>query len=362
VGTAASPEQIYAIDVDLPARLSVEVLASDRPLTAYLLGPDAAPPRPACSAHRELACGAGPQPIQGILLDPERYFLVVDGSAAPGPGSFHLRVVLGDTPVARCAAARHIEPDLGIIEGTAAGQGAVFAARACDPAGTAASPEELLRFDLEREAALSVQVLGSERPTLLHIFSGPCDAPTELACGAQGIEHQVLPPGAYYLAVDGRDPLGPGAYSLRVTTARPGDRCDHPLAIEIPDGGGALRVSGSTLGAAADHGACAFDTRGPDLVYSLRLQRSMALRAEITADFPASAYLGHACAQGPMLACAPPGEGIALDRLEAGEYFLLIDSAGPSGSFDLELTLSPLPASRPNESTVSSWHRSAPSS
>ena len=85
--SAASPEQIYRLEVGVPAALTVQVEESERPPIVYLLADP-------CADGLEVACGTGATPLDGVELAEGTYFLVVDGLLAGGPGAFELDVWL----------------------------------------------------------------------------------------------------------------------------------------------------------------------------------------------------------------------------------------------------------------------------
>jgi len=83
--SAEAPERVYRLEVAVPSLLTVEAEASERPVIVYLLAEP-------CSDGLEVACGTGATPLEDTPVAPGIYYLIVDGLAAAGPGSFELDV------------------------------------------------------------------------------------------------------------------------------------------------------------------------------------------------------------------------------------------------------------------------------
>jgi hypothetical protein len=168
-----------------------------------------------------------------------------------------------------------------------------------------------------------------------------------------GMGLRDLPPGRYYLAVDGYDAGSHGDFRVEPTataTAPDGDRCGSPGLIPRPaEGSTVATLAGDTCGLGDDATASCGGAGGPDAVYWFGLYEARHLRfdactAGTTADTVLS--LRRACADdGTETACnddAAAGAGCStLDAdLEAGLWFLLVDtdSLGSCGTYQIDVT------------------------
>jgi len=350
--TAAAPERIFRLDLQRPASLSVGVEHSDHPLVVSVLGPDRLPPRAACSQHTELACGGGAEPINELALEPEEYFLVVDGAGVDGPGAFRLAVSLGETVDERCQAARWLlpGPDGVLFAGSTAGAGDVLRPLGCgDTAREAGTGDAVMRFAFDERMALAAEVVFAETPLAVSVRAMPCGGDLEAGCGlaAAGelaLSGLVLEPGEYVLSVDGAEEGAEGAFELLVSAV------PHRLAEEKCATAPEVRLGPDTPSVPIEGDTAAEDARfvplgcapeadpaAPESMYRVVMAAEGLLSVNVTAsEQPASAYVlgvtpGQECDAAPELACGVGATPLHQIPLPAGEAFVVLDGAAAAG-------------------------------
>jgi len=268
---------------------------------------------------------------------------------------------------------------LGIADGLARATGSTAAATHDLELHGAASPDVYHRLRLESPASVTVELVADPPwDTTLYLLADGCEAPRSLAvdddAGAPSrslISLGFLAVGDYLLAVTGYREPDAGAYELSVALGPPArcgdDRCDeawedtvgcpgdcpppagpdndrcedaHPLGPGEP-------VLGTTRGAV--HDASGHFRASPDVFYHLNLPEAASARLDLTSDPPWDTYLyllSGSCDAAVRLARnddgdAPGSSTLDLDRLEAGDYLVVVTGydAGASGDFALRVTL-----------------------
>ena len=367
--TAASSERVFRLDLQHPALLSVDVLEAQRPVVVSLLAPDRLPPRAACSQHDELACGAAPQPIRELPLQPEEYFLVVDGASAQGPGAFRLRVRLGATADEKCQAAPWLLPSpQGVVfAGTTVGASSVLAPAGCGAdAAAAASPEAAIRFAFDERMALTATTVAAEAPLAVSVRALPCGQAHELGCGVttvgqQVLDRLVLEPGEYALIVDAAAAGGGGAFELLLAATPyrlPEEKCADAPGVVLGPQRPWLEMSGDTAEEdalfAPQQCAPAADPAAPESLYRLVVEAEGLLSVDVldSEQDAAVSLRGLAgdlpCDAAPELACGVGASPIAQLPVPAGELLLAVDGAGAvgPGAFALGLRWEPTPEAK----------------
>jgi hypothetical protein len=173
---------------------------------------------PCSSEGDELACAASgdsPLRVAGYGLEAGSYRVVAE-SAQGNPialDSF-LRPATPTTYVAfadECVSALTIPETGGRFEGNTSGQYADYDA-GCDAGGgtPGGAQDQMLRFELEEERRVILDMRGSEFDTLLVVRRGPGCPGEEVSCSAgtssgRSFIDQTLPEGMYYVQIDGFD-------------------------------------------------------------------------------------------------------------------------------------------------------------
>ncbi len=234
--------------------------------------------------------------------------------------------------------------------------GDTFAARD-DVAGTcggAGAADVLYRVDVPRRSRFIGTLQGEEAPHILILWRRCGDRASEVAC-ARSLD-EVLPPGTYFVAVDGASPEALGRFTLAWTLQ---DLSAQAGACQVAPALAERRAMAATTVGAGDRfsASCAggdTGSTGPDRVFRMVLAARATVRVTLLATgFDAGLALRKACADAAggadvaELACeASPGDpqsggprATVIERtLEAGSYWLVVDgqSPGDQGSFTLE--------------------------
>lgn len=335
-----SPEVVHAFTLDTASVLGASV-TSERPAVLYLFGAS-------CSPLEELACGPHGE-LPELVLPPGTYHLVMDGRQAGGPGAYELEVWTAGVAAPRdtCGEAQTVH--LGVagnaqVAGDTSPLSDDFGSDLCGGGG-GAGPDAYYQVVTEAWGTLSLDLPAAFPGAVVALLAESCAAPRVVACGS-AFTSPLLPPGTYWLVVDGRGAADAGAYTLAVSLQAsdpPGsDSCAAPGVIDVPARGGSVVVPGNTSFARPDLQPLA-DACGPgaadggDLVYRLEVPAAMSVRATVLSGWGAVAYLTRPCGEGAPYLCASAGSpGQA--NLPAGTYFLIVD--GPAfggGSFTATL-------------------------
>jgi hypothetical protein len=287
------------------------------------------------------------------LLDPGSYAVFADSSQREANGKFTLTAetapeggsgVVGE----RCGDA------IQLVKGEATREGDTFAAKddVASQCGGAGAPDQVYRLDVPARAHFTAHITREEGTHVLSLLRGCTGPHVEIECG-KTID-RLLPPGTYFLAVDGDSPTSFGRYTLEWFTH---DTRAQEAACRAPP---RLRegepVTGSTLGAvdkfsptcaASDSSA----SGAPDVVYQLVLtaRRRVHIRLR-TAGWAGVLVVRRSCADGDAGATA--GNEVACQTedsndaefegvLAPGTYFAVVDGREPSsaGSFTLDYTV-----------------------
>ncbi len=136
------------------------------------------------------------------------------------------------------------------------------------------------------------------------------------------------------------------------------DTCTAPQVLD--PNGQAVVVSGTTedtmgktLAKDDNQQAGCGGVGGPDVVYQITLSQRALLSAALTAPFSSKLYVRKAdCAAGELVYCAD--KALTTNPLEAGTYYLFVDSDSASAKGDFTLAVSTTPAPLPSNDTCAS--------
>jgi hypothetical protein len=356
-GGSTGLDNVYRID--LTATSNVEISATTKtPAMSPLIYLN----QTSCVGG-DLGCAAAPMAGAGTSLrfgslPVGTYFLWVDAVDSM-PGLYNITAKIstpgvGDT----CAAPAALTFTNGMASVT--GNSATLFH---DSAGTCAggtSPDAVYTFTTTATQNLRVDVTTttSTYQPVVYLRSASCTG-TQLACGIAptaggtgSIAYGSLPPGTYYLWVDGANNTS-GAYTMTAVLGNPspGDTC--ALAAPLTFTNGMAMVSGDTSTWFHDlTGTCATGL-APDGVYTFTTTTIQDLRLSLsttTSTYQPAIYVRSASCTGTQIGCGSAiaaGGTATLDiaALPVGTYYVWIDGVGStSGLFSLMATLSdPLP-------------------
>ncbi len=249
------------------------------------------------------------------------------------------------------------------------------ASPSCSPSARASGNDVVYRLTLTETRSIQVTVTPWDTrlaPVVYLRESGSCASPsaaTELACGATVAEtsgpaelfYPELPPGEYFLWVDGgayRSSGGPasfGRFGLRVelhapVLPPPNETCETAQPLVFAHG--IARVTGDTRNASNDHQATCGSggpLRGPDAAYVYTLSETQDVFIELTAtqpypDWTPVLYTGalRSCLQSPTgVTCDSNRPAYRRFRRQApGTYVIWVDglTVADAGSFELKVT------------------------
>ncbi len=359
---ARGPDQVYALDVDQPARLRVRQ-RSDHDGVLYV--------RRSCEdPTTEIACnddfGDQNRSLVTALVQPGRYAVISDGFAANASGSYTVTAELGDlnggsASADSCAAPGSLTPGqaVGIDTFTASDD----LGGSCGGAG---SPDVVYALRARTRSRVQVFLDSAEMETAVYVQRRCGDADTEVACArapARGARSgngnpnapaaldTVVEPGSYSVVIDGQRADAFGAADVRVemtdlaALARTCNRA--PLLRAGRTVNGATRNERDDFQSSAQ---CAGGSRSPDQLYRLRVTRRSRVVVEMSSDYDGSLHLRSDCVDpSTELACNDDHGDNRHARieevLERGTYFLVVDgfNAGNAGTYSIEVDVTAAP-------------------
>ncbi len=275
--------------------------------------------------------------------DAGTYWVVVDGFGGSNAGAFTLNVDV--TPEDPCNSAVNVGSG-GVFTGTTSGvDGTVVGG--CNGRG----PQAYYSFTLSETSDVFASTHGSSFDTVLHLFAGSCTG-TETACNDdQGnlrsvISQSDLPPGTYYLVVDGFVGAS-GDYRLEVQidpADTAGDQCGEPLYLPAFTDS----VSGNTCVWGNDTSACAGNGGEGVYYFVLNSERTMTFSTcNDASGYDTVLYLRDTCdAAGAEVACNDDDlfcadlESTITATLGPGIHYLFIDawSSVACGDYQIDIT------------------------
>jgi hypothetical protein len=313
--------------------------------------------RRACPDEQsEVACGeagaaSGDAVVTGVF-DPGTYTVFADAHDRDAAGRYTLQADVA--PLAGASTSGDACGDAIALGAGPSVTGDTFFARddVAGSCGGAAAADLVYRVEVTKRSRLVATLQAEEAPHLLILWRRCGDRSTEVACGREVDE--VLPPGTYFVAVDGSSEDAIGRFtlgwSLQDLSAQAGACLGAPALVD------GSTVLGTTIGAGDKFAAsCAGSdgsASGPDRVYKVVVPRRTRARIALTASsFDAALALRKACAdasggaRGAELICEAEtdvGQRTVIDRvLEAGTYWVVVDGQTPNdqGPFTLEYRL-----------------------
>ncbi len=337
--------------VELPARSRVRVVDHSNDVTPVVHM------RHACADEQsEVACGeapgAGSDAVLTGVFDAGTYTVFADARDRDAAGRYSLDVAVA--PPAGDGTAGDSCADAIPLGGASTVSGDTFDAHddVAGSCGGASAADVVYRLDVPKRSRFVAALQTEEAPHLLVLWHRCGDRSTEVACGRDLDE--VLPPGSYFVAVDGatEDALGRFTlgWSVQDLTAQGGACVAASLLVD------GVTVAGTTIGATDKFAvSCAADdgtSTGPDRVYKIVLAKRAHVHIELSApSFEAALAVRKVCGDGlggaraAELLCeadSDVGRRTIVDRvLEAGDYWVVVDGQAPNdqGPFTLEYRL-----------------------
>jgi hypothetical protein len=205
------PDAIHRLDVSQRARVRV-VMHSDE------LSPVLHVRQTCTDEQTELACtDAGIKPEEAAfaaVLDRGRYTVFADSGDKAAHGSYALDVDLAPeqgtgVPGDSCGDALTVGLEDPPVSGDTFAARDDFSGRCTAPG----APDTVYRFDLARRSRVTAR-FGHEEGDHVFVLLRSCTDRSEIACGP--VVDEVLPPGSYWLVVDGTTKGPLGRYSLHL--------------------------------------------------------------------------------------------------------------------------------------------------
>jgi len=147
-------------------------------------------------------------------------------------------------------------------------------------------------------------------------------------------------------------------HSYTESTPPANDTCTTPLAIDLSEGevvlsGTTEDVMGKTLATDASGAPGCGGIGGSDVVYQIDLADRSLLHANLIAPYSSKMYVrSENCSEGEVVYCAD--NALNTNPLDAGTYFLFVDSDAPQAKGNFSLTVSTTPAPLPENDTCDS--------
>ena len=144
-------------------------------------------------------------------------------------------------------------------------------------------------------------------------------------------------------------------HSYTESTPPANDTCTTPLAVDLSGGevvlsGTTEDVMGKTLATDASGAPGCGGIGGSDVVYQIELTERSLLHANLIAPYSSKMYVrSESCSDGEVVYCAD--NALDTNPLEAGTYFLFVDSDAPQAKGNFSLTVSTTPAPLPGNDT-----------
>jgi hypothetical protein len=346
---AKGRDTVYRLDVPQRSRARVTLHSDDYRGVVYV--------RNQCADEQsEAGCMdsgyAGGDATWVGILDPGSHWVFSDSYDMSMEGRYTLEAELGSTSGSGvqgdgCADAQPLGPTDQHVETD------TFAARddVAGKCGGHGAPDVVYKIDLPRKSRLSAHIAENESDQIL-VFSRGCgDKSTEIACSASIDE--LVPPGTYYLAVDGVKPesFGKVSFDIKVRDVGAQDAACRG-APTLADG---QTVTGSTAGAgdkfSTSCGGREDSQSSPDRMYKIVLPSRQRIRLQLTTStWDGVLALRRTCldptgsmgARGAEIVCNNDSDDAHHSRIEvtldAGTYYVLVDghASGNQGPFSLE--------------------------
>jgi hypothetical protein len=348
-GGAKGADAAFRLDLVSRARVRVTERSSDFSPVVHL--------RRSCTDEAsEIACSEeGMSDDVGTftgVLEAGGYALFADSSGRDGNG--HFTLLAESAPVQGTGAPGDTCGDAFPIGTSAKYDGDTFPSRD-DVSGTcggAGAPDQIYRLDLPKRIRLTARIARQEGHHVFVLTRACGDRSGEVACGA-AID-QALPPGTYFLAVDGATPADFGRYSFEA-------RFHDVSAQEGACKGAPVLRPGTVTSGTTDGAGDKFTTScggredtqsNPDRAYRIDLaQRAHVSLTLTTPTWDGVLVLRRSCldpvpaagAQAAEVRCNNDDNGdphrAKIDmNLEPGTYYVVVDghATGNAGAFSLD--------------------------
>lgn len=346
-GGAEGPEAVWQAELGTRSRVRIVEHSDD-------FGPVVHVRRSCVDEQSEMACGesgarTGDAAVTGVFAA-GRYAVFADAHERQTPGRYALLFETappggGGTVGDGCGdAVRLPSGSSGVVEGD------TFNARddVAGSCGGSGAADVVYRVDVSRRSRLAASLDGEEAPHVLTVWRRCADRSTEVACGRAVDE--VVPPGSYYIGVDGASADALGHFTLQWALhdlTGQGAACGQSTTLAA-----GRSIDSTTVGAADDFDASCSPASGhaasgPDRAFKIIVSTRATIRLTLAAPtFDAVLSLRKACADPPSagpveLACLPDSDGnhrTVLERtLEPGTYWVVVDGVSPKdqGAFTL---------------------------
>ena len=205
-GGTGGRDVVYSLTVTERSILDVTIATDFSPVT-YL--------RSSCAAETSLFCGA--DTLSAAPLDPGTYYLFVDGASLSDAGDFTVIVQRTPAPIPandECANAEVLDIAGGptTVSGSTSYATDTESTPFCTDAG---APDVAYQLLLTAGGKLDVSFTGEFTPAI-YIKTGACASGPETWCESGSFTSPSLPPGAYFLFVDGATASDKGSFELTV--------------------------------------------------------------------------------------------------------------------------------------------------
>ncbi|MFH0901264.1 MAG: hypothetical protein V2A73_11610, partial [Pseudomonadota bacterium] len=192
--------------------------------------------------------------------------------------------------------------------------------------------------------------------TAISLWNGCGESAAEIACSTASTPGEIarfvdVEPGNYLVLVDGPadGSYGSFAISYAAQTVPVNNSCRFPTVIES-----STVANGTLVSATNEYSGSCGGSSGAEVVYELDLAADARVRATVTrtsGSFDPILYVRTVCGQSssePAATCinrsTDTTEVLDIDTLAAGQYYLLVDSAGGvAGEFALSVDVLPIP-------------------
>jgi hypothetical protein len=352
-GGLGGKDAVYAFSLSAPTRLKVDTQGStglsNTVLSIWTRPSSGSPVEVACNND---AAGLGtlsmidPTPL---LLPAGDYYVVVDGLNNSFAGAYRLNLTPFQFGVGTNEnAATAVDVGDMTLRPTSVSYVGNTASPAMnddstDTCGGGAAGDAYFRFSLSGPTRIIADTLGSTFDTTLRLTSA---AEVELNCndngsavgdGSQSRIDTMLPPGTYYLIVDGQGTAA-GRYQFNLTRFLPGTATNETLATahDLSDiTNGAASRTGNTCGLASDYeGSCNAGTAG-DAAFRFVLaapRRVLISTAGSAFDTSMALWTGTTPATATYVNCNDDAAGLSTSALDvtlaAGTYYVVVDGFG----------------------------------
>lgn len=315
------------------------------------------------------ACTYGGQDeslLRAKALPPGTYYLFVDKANYNAPDDYSLKVTLGAQPNGdQCSSAFPLGlPTSGPGQVTVQGDTRHFFDDVQSACGTYSdsntAPDTVYTFTTttSMNVRLTVKALTTGFQPIVSLRRGCSANDFDMACDATPsystsawTSYRNLPPGTYYVAIDGYDSTEAGAYELsaRLSEATPvGESCANPAPVTLTQGThGRATLTGSFPDYFDDFSDCWNSFGGSDAVFAITTDSPRLLHARAVGS-PQETQPSLSVRRSP---CGDSSSQIACERssydgisristaLPSGTSYLMVKSglSNPTGSFQLEV-------------------------